>query len=138
MGKQPRGSASSSQPAAPRGPGQPRAAGGGGGGDVDVSSDIGDLGRDELQQKLLELRGYVSSGLRQDVEKQVFTDLSSHPTVAYIKSLEAEKKSAQAKLREEVERHRALRIAHRAQARMLEKQAGRGRGAPSQQEIAFA
>ena len=78
------------------------------------------------------------SGLRQDVEKQVFTDLSSHPTVAYIKSLEAEKKSAQAKLREEVERHRALRIAHRAQARMLEKQAGRGRGAPSQQEIAFA
>ena len=58
----------------------------------------------------------------------VFSAQASHSTVAYVKSLEAQKKQAQDKLREEVQRHKALRIAHRAQSRSLEKLMGKIKG----------
>ena len=55
-------------------------------------------------------------------------EIVSRSYVARRKQIEAQRKQAQDKLREEVQRHKALRIAHRAQSRSLEKLMGKIKG----------
>ena len=90
--------------------------------------DVSSVPRPQLEQKIADLQQYINGGFKKQVEQEVFADLSSHSTVAYVKSLEAQKKQVQDKLREEVQRHKALRIAHRAQSRSLEKLMGKIKG----------
>jgi len=106
-------------------------------GDVDLESDVGAMGDEELRAQVSALRTYVTSGLRRRVEEEIVNDLAEQPSIDYVRTLEQQRDAARARLEEEVAKARDLQIAHNALRRQLERAGRATLGAlPADEEVA--
>ena len=102
-----------------------------------VSEEIASLSLDELRDEVMRLRanpgaadvprGTADIGsaagddLRHHIEEEVLTELSSHPTVAYIRGLEDEAGGYRDALKAETKRTRDQRVALESKDRIIDK-----------------
>jgi len=99
--------------------------------EVDLTSELSGINQGELRNMLSNLREYVSSGLHERVETKVMRELSSHPTVSYIRQLEEEKQHYQGKLRAEAKKNNDLRVTMTSQNRRVENMRKKQNGRPA-------
>ena len=83
--------------------------------------DVGDSHMDKLVAEASPQLGEGQWGLRAQLEQQVLQELASHPTVEYIRSLEAEKQRCSARETEHAKEVSSLRMALRSKERTIEK-----------------
>ena len=88
---------------------------------LQLEQTMSQMGVEELQTQIKEMRTYIKSGLRRKVEEQVLNDLSSHETIAYIKAVEDEREHYRKQLDAERGQNKQLRVSRDAQVRRLQK-----------------